>query len=106
MTSLYKDEKLIFERVGFGKRARALQRTLATDADLDGVDLRVYLYLASHLDFEKAILVPQLEIAEALGKHKEHISRSIRKLKEKRIILEGEKVGRSSTWQLNPKYGK
>lgn len=106
MTSLYKDEKLIFERVGFGKRARALQRTLAADADLDGADLRVYLYLASHLDFEKPILVPQLQIAEALGKHKEHISRSIRKLKEKRIILEGQKVGRSSTWQLNPKYGK
>jgi hypothetical protein len=106
VTSLYKDEKPIFERVGFDKKAREMHRTLAMDPHLNGVDLRVFLYLASHLDFENATVVPQLEIARALGRHKEHISRSIRKLKEKGVIVPGDKVGRSTQWRLNPKFNK
>lgn len=86
--------------------ARAFYRALALDTELDGVDLRVFLYLFSRLDFENYIRVPQLEIAEALGRHKEHVSRSIRKLKTKHVILEGGKVDRSSVWRLNPDYGK
>jgi len=83
VTSLFKDEKPVFERVGFGSKAREFHRALATDTELDGVDLRVFLYLAARLNFEKCIPVPQLEIAEALGRRKEHISRSMAKLKAK-----------------------
>jgi hypothetical protein len=40
-----------------------------------------------------------------LGRRREHISRSIRKLKDKEIIIEAPKIGRSSSYALNPKYG-
>jgi DNA-binding Lrp family transcriptional regulator len=87
--------------------ARGIFRKLAIDEDLDGVDLRVYLFLASQLDFENFTRVEQREIAEALKRHKEHVSRSVRKLRGKEIILEASpKVGRSSAYMLNPKYGR
>ena len=106
MTSLLKDEKPIFESVGFSKKARAIHRSLATDTELDGVDLRVFLYLTSCLDFENFLQVPQVEIAEALGRRRAHISRSMAKLKAKGVIIAGPKVGRAAVWRLNPNYGK
>jgi DNA-binding Lrp family transcriptional regulator len=82
-------------------------RALATHDDLDGVDLRVFLYLMSELDFENFTRIEQREIAEALGRHPQHVSRSIGKLKAKKILLEASpKVGRSSAYVLNPKFGK
>lgn len=105
MTSLSKDEKPNFERVGFGKKARAIHRKLAIDTELDGVDLRVFLYLTDCLDFENFLQVPQLEIAEALGRRRAHISRSMAKLKAKRVVIAGPKVGRSAVWRLNPDFG-
>lgn len=106
MTSLSKDEKPVLERVGLGKRVRGIHRALAVDTELDGVDLRVFLYLTGCLDFDNFIQVPQLEIAEALGRRKEHISRAMAKLKAKRVVIAGPKVGRSAVWRLNPDYGK
>jgi predicted transcriptional regulator len=85
---------------------RRIYRALALDEDLDGVDLRVFLFLFSRLDFENYIRLEQREIAEALNRRKEHISRSIRKLKTKKIIVEATpKVGRTAAYLLNPKYG-
>jgi DNA-binding MarR family transcriptional regulator len=80
-------------------------RRLLTESELDGVDLRVFLYLFTCLDFKEYTLVEQREIASVLGRRREHISRSIRKLKEKEIIVEAPKIGRSSSYALNPKYG-
>lgn len=79
---------------------------LAIDPDLDGVDYRVFLYLFSRLDLDNAMRVPQVEIAEALGKRTEHISRSIRRLKEKGIIKSVDKLSRSPVFRLNPDYWK
>jgi CRP-like cAMP-binding protein len=107
VTSLFRDEKAIYERVGgFGSKAREINRALAMDTQLDGVDLRVFLYLTSCLNFEAYLPVPQLEIAEALGRRKEHISRSMAQLKAREVVFSGPKVGRASTWRLNPNYGK
>jgi hypothetical protein len=99
------DEQVDMEKADGNSKLRALHRALAVDTELDGVDLRVFLYLFSRLDFENYMRVSQLEIAEVLERRKEHISRSMKKLTEKRIILEGGKVNRSSTWRLNPDYG-
>jgi DNA-binding MarR family transcriptional regulator len=86
---------------------RGMVQQLALETDLDGVDLRVCLYLFARLDCKLYTLVAQREIAEALGRHKEHISRSIRKLKAKNIIIEAEpRIGRSASYALNHKYGK
>jgi len=106
VTSLSKNQKPVLERVGFGRRVSEIHRTLAIDTGLDGVDLRVFLYLTSCLDFENYLQVPQVEIAEALGRRKEHISRSMAKLKSKGVVIAGPKVGRSAVWRLNPNYGK
>ena len=106
MTSLYKDEKSFLEKLGFGRKVQEIHRALAMDTELDGVDLRVFLYLTSCLDFENFLQAPQLEIAEALGRRKEHITRSMAKLKAKGVVIAGPKVGRSAVWRLNPKYGK
>jgi hypothetical protein len=86
---------------------RGMIRKLAMEDDLDGVDLRVFLYLFARLDFRLYTLVEQREIADALGRRKEHISRSIRKLKAKEIIIEATpRIGRSPSYALNPRYGK
>jgi phage regulator Rha-like protein len=83
---------------------RRMYEKLASDGELDGVDLRVFLYLSSRLNFDSPVHVPQMEIAKALGKQKTHISRSIKNLKAKKIIEEDDP--RSSAWQLNRDYGK
>jgi hypothetical protein len=106
VTSLFKDEKPIFEKVGFGKKARQIHRALATDIELDGVDLRVFLYLTDCLEFDRFLPAPQLEIAEALGRRRAQISRSMAKLSAKKIVIAGPKIGRSAVWCLNANYGK
>jgi len=86
---------------------RAMFQALALDDTVDGVDLRVFLLLFSRLDFENFTRIEQREIAEALERHKAHVSRSIRKLKDKGILLEAlPKVGRSARYLLNPTFGK
>ena len=80
-------------------------QAFATDPDLDGVDLRVLFYLLGHLTTDSFKAVPQIDIAAALGRRKQHISRSIRKLEAKGIIIPaGPRVGRSIAWRLNPSY--
>ena len=86
---------------------RGMIGKLALEQDLDGVDLRVFLYLFPRLGFREYTLIEQREIAAALGRRKEHISRSIRKLKAKEILIEAmPRIGRSSSYALNPRYGK
>jgi hypothetical protein len=86
---------------------RGMIHKLALEQDLDGVDLRVFLYLYARLDFKVYTLIEQREISDALGRRKEHISRSIRKLKDKEIIIEATpRIGRSPSYALNSRYGK
>lgn len=83
---------------------KRLFEAVAIDPDLDGVDLRVLFYLLSNLDFENYLRAPQIEISVMLNRHPSHISRSIRKLQEKGIVIAGPKVGRSGTWRLNANF--
>jgi hypothetical protein len=59
----------------------------------------------ARLDYENWVTVPQNEIAEALDLKRPNVSASIKLLEKKQIILRGPKVGRSSSWRLNPNYG-
>lgn len=68
-------------------------------------DHRVLLALMARLDFENLIQVEQTAIAEKLGMHRSHVSRSIKRLVELGCLLEGPKIGRSRTYKLNPNYG-
>ena len=78
---------------------------VATSPDLDGVDLRVYLYLSAKLNFETPVHVPQVHLASVLERQKTHISRSLRKLVEVGVLIAGPNGTRASEWMLNPDYG-
>ncbi len=78
---------------------------LAIDEELTGENYKILLYLLGILNFENWIEITQKEIAEKLNMHKQRISRSIKKLEQKEIILRGEKISRSFLFRLNPYYG-
>jgi hypothetical protein len=88
----------------FGQIYNTMCEKLSRDLEMDGVDFRVFLYLSSQVDFVEFVHIPQIELARLLGRRKEHISRSIRKLVEGGLI--GEEAPRTSKWRLNPDYGK
>ena len=78
---------------------------IAKDPELTLEPKNVLFYLYSKLDFENFIQQTQKEIAEALGMKKENVSRAMKLLTSKQIVLEGPKVGKSKCYRLNPNYG-
>ena len=78
---------------------------LSKDRDLTGENWRVLVHLFGRLDFENFIQIKQSEIADELGMAKTHVSRSIKALVDKQIIFRGPKIGRSSSFRLNPHFG-
>lgn len=85
----------------------AMQTILAMKCagEIDGRDLDVLLYLTTVLDFENHVLVAQKEIAENLVMRIPHVSRSLKNLVIKGLIIEGEKLGRRKSYRLNPRVG-
>lgn len=67
--------------------------------------MRVFLYLVGRLDFENYIQVPQAEIAQELGMHKQGVYRAIKNLLQRGVIIQGPKVAQSYSWRLNDHYG-
>ena len=65
---------------------------------------RVWSFMISKLGFENWIIVPQKDIAEALQMQKTHVSRAVKSLLDKGMILRGPKVGRTNAYKLNSKY--
>ena len=59
----------------------------------------------SKLDFDNHIIICQADIAKALDIDRTRVSESIKKLLDKRIILKGDKNGRSYTYRLNIHFG-
>jgi hypothetical protein len=78
---------------------------IAADRDMGAEALRVFLYLNARLDFENLIVVPQIEIAAALVMKPPAVSRAVRLLTGKQIILKGPKLGGVGSYRLNPHYG-
>lgn len=78
---------------------------LAKDKELRGRPMAVLTYLLAVLDFENFVQVPQSEIAAELDIGRSHVSEAISLIESKGILLRGPKVGRSSSWRLNPHYG-
>jgi len=67
--------------------------------------MRVLWYLVGRIDFENYLQIPQVEIADELDMKKENVHRAIKILLERGVLIRGPKVGRSSSWRLNPHYG-
>ena len=78
---------------------------IAKDPELTLEPKNVLFYLYSKLDFENFIQQTQMDIAEGLGMKKQQVSRAMKLLTAKGIVLEGPKVGRSRCYRLNPNYG-
>ena len=78
---------------------------MSKDRELTGEVARVLYYFFGKLDFENYIHLSQTEIADALGMQKTHVSRAVKTLCDKGILLKGPKVGRSITYRLNSDYG-
>ena len=79
---------------------------LSQDRDITGEARRVLWYLFGELDFDHYAHVPQAEIAENLGLTMPSVSRAIKLLCDKRIVLKGEKTGRKLSYRLNLDYAK
>jgi hypothetical protein len=78
---------------------------LAIDKELRGEPRAVLDFLISRLDFENYILVQQVEIARKLEIDESNVSRAIKKLVDKQVILRGPKAGKTPSYKLNAYYG-
>jgi predicted transcriptional regulator len=78
---------------------------IAEDKEIRGFDLRVFLKVCARVDFENWVHLPIKELGEELRIDKAQISRSIKVLVKKGVLLKSEKIGRSYAYRLNPDFG-
>ena len=64
-----------------------------------------YVAMLARLDYENLIQVNQAEVSEQVGMNRHNVNRSIKKLIELGVILEGVKIGISRSYKLNPNFG-
>lgn len=78
---------------------------IAKDKDIKWETYRVLVYILSILDFENWIQVPLSDMANELEMQRSHVSRAIKVLESKDILLRGHRVGKSYAFRLNPDFG-
>lgn len=78
---------------------------IAQDREITAEPRRVLDYVMGALDFENFIQVSQAQISKDLGMKQPHVSRALKLLGDKKIILQGPKIGKSLSYRLNFKYG-
>ena len=78
---------------------------LAKDKDIKGETHRVLWFIGGILDFENWVQLSITEIGNELDLKQQAVSRAMKVLEEKQIILRGPKVGRSYAFMLNPDFG-
>ena len=77
---------------------------IAKDKELTGVIKSVLLFLMGNLEFENYISIKQIAVSKELDIHKTDVSKAIRLLVAKGIILKV-KDGTTTAYKLNPHYG-
>ena len=78
---------------------------LAKDSEITGESFRILIYMLSKLDYENYIKVTQKDIVKALNIRKQNVSRAVKLLVSKGIIIQGPRSGKSFTYRLNEFYG-
>ena len=78
---------------------------VAKDKDIKGETYRVLFFICARLDFENWVQLSVTEIANELDLKQPSVSRAMKVLEDKQIILRGPKVGRSYAFMLNPEFG-
>ena len=72
---------------------------------MTGEQYSVLFALFNKLDFDNFLRVSLKELAELLKMQPAHVSRAMKVLKEKNIIVEGPRAGLNKTYRLNPYIG-
>jgi len=72
------------------------------DEKLTYEEYRVFLKLLSKVDFDNYLRVSQTEIANELGMQRPNVTRAMKGLSERSIIVEGPRAGLNKTYRLNP----
>ena len=78
---------------------------LAKDRGIKGETHRVLWLIIGILDFDNWVQLSVTEMSKELGMHRPDVSKAMKVLEEKEIILRGPKVGRSFAFMLNPEFG-
>ncbi|CCQ56700.1 replication/maintenance protein RepL [Crocosphaera watsonii] len=78
---------------------------LAKDKEITGETYRVLFFVCARLDFENWVQISVTEMAQELELKQPNVSRAMKVLEQKGIILRGPKVGRSYAFMLNPEFG-
>ena len=78
---------------------------LAKDKSIKGETHRVLWLIIGILDFDNWVQLSVTEMSKELGMHRPDVSKAMKVLEEKEIILRGPKVGRSYAFMLNPEFG-
>ena len=71
---------------------------MLAQSNLTGNDMKVMWAMLARLDYENLIQVNQAEVSEQVGMNRHNVNRSIKKLIELGVILEGVKIGISRSW--------
>lgn len=79
-----------------------MTRTMAKDKDFNLTDLRVFLALLDHTEYENTIDVSQQALADDLKIPRPEVSKSLKKLVTKGYIEIFDQRGRQNIYRLNP----
>ena len=83
-----------------GWMAMAQAMMMLAQSNLTGNDMKVMWAMLARLDYENLIQVNQAEVSEQVGMNRHNVNRSIKKLIELGVILEGVKIGISRSYSL------
>lgn len=72
------------------------------DMNLPNEQYRVFLKLLSKVDFDNYLRISQQNIADELKMKRPNVTKAIKALCEKNIIVEGPRAGLNKTYRLNP----
>ena len=76
-----------------------LKQMMLAQSNLTGNDMKVMWAMLARLDYENLIQVNQAEVSEQVGMNRHNVNRSIKKLIELGVILEGVKIGISRSYR-------
>ena len=75
---------------------------LAIDKELTGTDLRVFLAVVGHLDYENFLNMSQQALADVIGIKQQDVSKSLKKLVNKGYMEITGQIGRQNIYQVDP----
>jgi DNA-binding transcriptional ArsR family regulator len=79
---------------------------ISKDKGITAQATRVLHFMMGYIDVHSFTQIPQAEISKNLKMTKQNVSRAIKLLSDKEILMVGRKSGKSLSYQLNPNFYK